>query len=258
MEPARRNLSLRMIYALLGVCILLLVVAIFTAFILIAGINKTPSAIAGFRDEILQLNNIAGNHEKALSALAKHQDEISQLNMNTSTSIAGVKNELSQWKSNVAANYGKMEGTIAKLQKDILQRSDNQSRCPTQWTLFRNSCYRFSLSTKTWVEAQRQCASVDAHLVVINNAEEQDFLGENLQNRYWIGLSDAASEGDWRWVDGTDYSSSSTNWMEGEPNDEKNAEDCVETLASGKWNDMPCDNNQHWICERSALIASQI
>ncbi|XP_072925650.1 hepatic lectin-like isoform X3 [Hemitrygon akajei] len=177
MELARRNLSLRVIYVLLGVCIFLSVVAIIIAVML-----------------------------------------------NTTTSIAGVKNELSQWKSDVAANFRKMEGTITKLQNDILHQSDNQPRCPTQWTLFRNSCYRFSLATSTWVEALRQCESVDAHLVVINNAEEQDFLTRNLQNRYWIGLSDTASEGDWRWVDGTDYSSSSTNWMEGEPNDEKNAE----------------------------------
>ncbi|XP_072925649.1 uncharacterized protein [Hemitrygon akajei] len=188
MELARRNLSLRVIYVLLGVCIFLSVVAIIIAVML----------------------TIKKNSEQTLSSIAKIEDEISQLTKNTTTSIAGVKNELSQWKSDVAANFRKMEGTITKLQNDILHQSDNQPRCPTQWTLFRNSCYRFSLATSTWVEALRQCESVDAHLVVINNAEEQDFLTRNLQNRYWIGLSDTASEGDWRWVDGTDYSSSST------------------------------------------------
>ncbi|XP_059846844.1 CD209 antigen-like protein C isoform X2 [Hypanus sabinus] len=219
--------------------------------------EKKLSALAKLQDEISQLNKIAGNHEKNLSALAKLQDEILQLNMNTSTSIAGVKNELSQWKSNVAANY-KMEGAIAKLQKYILQPSDNLLRCPTEWIQFRNTCYHLSLSTETWVEAQRQCASVDAHLVVINNAEEQEFLGSILQDRYWIGLSDTESEDDWRWVDGTDYSLPSINWNEGEPNDANNAEDCAEILGDGKLNDLSCDKSQRWICERSALIVPEI
>ncbi|XP_072925308.1 CD209 antigen-like protein C isoform X2 [Hemitrygon akajei] len=231
MELGQRNLSLRVIYVLLGVCIFLSVVAIITAVML-----------------------TIKNSEQTLSSIAKIQDEISQLSKNTATSIAGVKNELSQWKSNVAENFRKTGSSITKLQNDILQRSDNLLRCPTEWTRFRKSCFHFSSSSKTWVEAQRHCASVDAHLVVINNAEEQDFLRRNLQNRYWIGLSDAASEGDWRWVDGTDYSSSSLNWMEGEPNDDKNAEDCAEILVGGKWNDLACDESQQWICERSALI----
>ncbi|XP_072925309.1 CD209 antigen-like protein C isoform X3 [Hemitrygon akajei] len=216
--------------------------------------GKTLSVFAKLQDEISQLNMTIKNSEQTLSSIAKIQDEISQLSKNTATSIAGVKNELSQWKSNVAENFRKTGSSITKLQNDILQRSDNLLRCPTEWTRFRKSCFHFSSSSKTWVEAQRHCASVDAHLVVINNAEEQDFLRRNLQNRYWIGLSDAASEGDWRWVDGTDYSSSSLNWMEGEPNDDKNAEDCAEILVGGKWNDLACDESQQWICERSALI----
>ncbi|XP_059848125.1 C-type lectin domain family 4 member G-like isoform X2 [Hypanus sabinus] len=314
MELAQRNLSLRVIYVLLGVSILLSVVAIITAVMLtIKNSEQTLGSIAKIQDEISQLTK--RNHEMTLSTFAKLQDEISQLNKsssvqaisdrvlrilkwkgeqpeivvqfdasaiaiksseqtlssidkiqdeisqlskNTTTLIAGLKNELFQCKSNVVVNFTKTGRSITELEDDILQRSNILLRCPKEWTRFRESCYSFSSSTKTWDDAQRHCELLDAHLVVINNAEEQEFLINTLQSRYWIGLSDAASEGDWRWVDGTDYSSSSSNWSKGEPNDEKNAEDCVETFDNGKWNDLPCVTSQSWICERAALIASTI
>ncbi|XP_055522195.1 C-type lectin domain family 6 member A-like [Leucoraja erinacea] len=67
-----------------------------------------------------------------------------------------------------------IEMTIAqfyKLLTDIPRLSVHS--CPEQWTKFNQSCYHFSSTSATWEEAQRFCASADAHLVVINNAEEQ-------------------------------------------------------------------------------------
>ncbi|XP_072104393.1 uncharacterized protein [Mobula birostris] len=257
MEPARRNISLRVIYTLLGVCILLSVVAIVTAVMLRYN-EKTPSAFPKLQDEISQLNNTIKNSEQILSSIAKIQDEISQLSKTiksseqTLSSIATIQDEISQLRKNT-------ETSIASVKNELSQwKSNYLLRCPTGWTRFRESCYQFSSSENIWVEAQRQCASVDAHLVVINNANEQDFLTTTYRTRHWIGLSDAASEGDWRWVDGTDYYSSSRYWDEGEPNNDKDAEDCVEILDTGKWNDLPCDERRYWICETSALIPSSI
>ncbi|GCC19922.1 hypothetical protein chiPu_0018623 [Chiloscyllium punctatum] len=65
------------------------------------------------------------------------------------------------------------------------------------------------LDSKNWTEARRSCASLDANLAVIKKPEEQAFVKKWLVTKnYWIGLSDTVLEGDWRWVDGTNYTSS--------------------------------------------------
>ncbi|XP_078387654.1 CD209 antigen-like protein C isoform X1 [Cetorhinus maximus] len=144
--------------------------------------------------------------------------------------------------------------SLAELRTEISQLKENPLRfqCPDQWKQFQQHCYYISTNKKTWIDAQRACASMDANLVVINKAEEQTFVEKWLQvEDYWIGLSDSISEGDWRWVDGTDYTSSVKFWNKGEPNDFSN-EDCAELSAIRKWNDRTCANSQNWICEKPA------
>ncbi|XP_032872926.1 CD209 antigen-like protein C [Amblyraja radiata] len=167
-------------------------------------------------------------------------------------SEADFRMESSQWKNNVTGNVEKATSSLSDVQAEIALLRERVHSCPEQWTKFKQSCYLFSSSSKSWEVARRTCASADAHLVVINNVEEQGFIMKTTIVRRWIGLSDSASEGDWRWVDGTDYKSSVKFWNEGEPNNAKNAEHCGEMFGDGRWNDQPCDNNQKWICEKPA------
>ena len=46
-------------------------------------------------------------------------------------------------------------------------------QCPASWLPFRGSCYFFSIPPASWVEAQRSCASAGAHLVIVNDLDEQ-------------------------------------------------------------------------------------
>ena len=93
--------------------------------------------------------------------------------------------------------------------------------------------------------------------MVINSREEHDFLLMNYnQGHYnwaWIGLSDQASEGTWKWVDGTRLQGERF-WLTGEPNDHGGNEDCVHLQILGErkrsWNDAPCTNKFNWICEK--------
>ncbi|XP_072347365.1 CD209 antigen-like protein C [Scyliorhinus torazame] len=165
-----------------------------------------------------------------------------------------LKMELAQLKNNVTRLSEEMRSLLAEHKSQISKLEENpQVQCPDQWRWFQQNCYYFSSVTKDYTDAQRSCTSMHANLVVINSAEEKAFLQRwNQKGGHWIGLSDSICEGDWRWVDGTDYASSVKFWRQGEPNDANNNEDCAELHVCGEWNDLPCTVKQYWICEKSA------
>ncbi|XP_077021820.1 asialoglycoprotein receptor 2 isoform X2 [Tamandua tetradactyla] len=83
-------------------------------------------------------------------------------------------------------------------------QSNRTECCPISWLEYGGSCYWFSHTGKTWVEAEKYCQLENAHLVVINSREEQKFILQRTNPfQTWMGLTD--SDGSWKWVDGTDY-----------------------------------------------------
>lgn len=99
------------------------------------------------------------------------------------------------------------------------------------------------------------------YLATITSEAENNFVADRLVGDGWMGASDAASEGDWKWLDGPEAGTSFwsgnnpgtpvagryNNWSSGEPNDYNNGvpgEDCAQFYAStGLWNDLPCSGN---------------
>ena len=96
----------------------------------------------------------------------------------------------------------------------------------------------------------------------ILDAEEEQRLDSYLLHdvNYWLGATDAASEGTWRWQEthqNVDYS----NWYPGQPNN-RDYEDCLIKVYSelfrynGKWHDIDCNRdifhlNNHALCQTS-------
>uniref|UniRef100_A0A8C6VIV8 C-type lectin domain-containing protein n=1 Tax=Naja naja TaxID=35670 RepID=A0A8C6VIV8_NAJNA len=120
-----------------------------------------------------------------------------------------------------------------------------------EWKHFDGACYFFSIQQDIWHTAESHCEEKNSELVVITNQYEQNFLQSQTRNeRYWIGLSDHNDEGQWRWIDGTDYRTSFKNWLEGEPNDHSSNEDCAELSSTGKWNDVPCNIKKFYVCKK--------
>ncbi|KAK0138871.1 Macrophage mannose receptor 1 [Merluccius polli] len=123
-------------------------------------------------------------------------------------------------------------------------------RRPDGWMYFNHSLYFISTTGRNWTASRDDCLERDADLVVINSTAEQEFV-TRLGGIFWIGLSDRDPEGTWKWVDGTNMTSSS--WGEGQPDDEYGAEDCVEVRGDG-WNDAQCDHLNYCICEVAVLL----
>uniref|UniRef100_A0A287AFT7 C-type lectin domain-containing protein n=1 Tax=Sus scrofa TaxID=9823 RepID=A0A287AFT7_PIG len=127
--------------------------------------------------------------------------------------------------------------------------------CPLNWIHFQSSCYFFSTNVMSWTASLKNCSSIGAHLVVINTQEEQEFLfhAKPKRKEFYIGLTDQVIEGQWKWVDGTPFTTSLSFWDIGEPNNIVSVEDCATIRDSSNprqsWNDVPCFFNMFRICE---------
>ncbi len=119
-----------------------------------------------------------------------------------------------------------------------------------------NSTYVFVTAVQDWNSAQLHCQNLgpDYNLVTVNNALEEEFLGQ-VQLQYekaawWIGHNDRASEGQFSWVSRS--SPTYHNYSPDEPNDRQGNEDCThDGHLNGLWNDANCADAKYFICEQS-------
>lgn len=106
-----------------------------------------------------------------------------------------------------------------------------------------------------WAKARKFCQENYTDLVAIQNKGEIEYLNRTLpfsRTYYWIGIRKVG--GVWTWV-GTNKSltEEAENWGDGEPNNKKTKEDCVEIYIkrardAGKWNDDACHKPKAALC----------
>ncbi|XP_038629989.1 C-type lectin domain family 4 member E-like [Scyliorhinus canicula] len=138
-------------------------------------------------------------------------------------------------------------------------RNLSESLCPRGWKAHNQKCYNFSADKRNWNTAKHQCESQNSHLIIINTPEEENSIVEFIKAKkedYWIGVTDGAEEGKWKWVDGS--TASYLNWQKDQPDNSQNNEDCVtisEDIRDGTfgWNDDNCGKDYPFICEKWAL-----
>uniref|UniRef100_A0A3P8UV96 Ladderlectin-like n=1 Tax=Cynoglossus semilaevis TaxID=244447 RepID=A0A3P8UV96_CYNSE len=79
--------------------------------------------------------------------------------------------------------------------------------CPTGWNRYKNGCYQFVSSTRTWTSAASYCNSFGASLPSVHDLFEYSFLQDLTlkagQSTCWIG--GFYFQG-WRWLDQSTYS----------------------------------------------------
>jgi len=122
---------------------------------------------------------------------------------------------------------------------------------PSPEKTFRGNRYRLTSSAKTWEAAQAEARQNNGNLVTINSAEEETWLKQTFSadESFWIGFTDKANEGQFRWASGeqTTY----TNWDPNEPNNYGGNEDYTTMNFSWRkqWNDDSASRSFRGIIE---------
>ncbi|XP_063043318.1 hepatic lectin-like [Engraulis encrasicolus] len=126
------------------------------------------------------------------------------------------------------------------------------------WKYFNGNYYYFPTDRKTWADSRDACVTMGGHLVIIETQEEQYFLQEQKPDNYcWIGLTDSAKEGEWRWVDNTLLNNNITFWAGSQPDgNDPLGQDCIGLWTftnTGQllWDDKYCGLEDIYICEAS-------
>ena len=105
-------------------------------------------------------------------------------------------------------------------------------------------------SGKDWNGARAHCQGQgpSGDLASIPDQETNEFISSLLPDAggYWIGGTDAASEGAWQWSDGTPWSY--TSWGRGEPNNDGGQHYLV-TANYGRWADAALGDQRWFICQ---------
>ncbi|XP_061470480.1 hepatic lectin-like [Rhineura floridana] len=152
----------------------------------------------------------------------------------------------------VSSEISKMRTTLAK---DPFQHDLHLFPCGAdtrQWEYFSGKCYYFSLKAVSWHMAKAQCEQQHSQLVIIDGFAKQNFIQTRTRNeRFWIGLHDLRTEGEWKWLDGSNYRTGFQNWKQGEPNSyQSRDEDCGQVWINGEWNDYTCNSESYYVCEK--------
>ena len=126
---------------------------------------------------------------------------------------------------------------------------DDGTACGCTRAVFEGRIYQFCTGARTWADAVADCAGMGYHIVDIISLAENTFIQSQTSALapsadWWIGFTDAATEGTFLWSTGA--TQGDTNWDSGQPND---TGDCVIMFASGTWNDTDCGATYPTVCE---------
>uniref|UniRef100_A0A674A4M3 C-type lectin domain-containing protein n=1 Tax=Salmo trutta TaxID=8032 RepID=A0A674A4M3_SALTR len=194
-----------------------------------------------------------GQLQTSYNTLTRERGQL-QTSYNTLTRERGqLQKEIERLKQS-SVEKGESNSLMTVLFDSLLTKARNVQLtvCPQGWKKLGNSCYYVSTESKSWEESRQDCRNRGADLVVINSQEKQVFNWLCGVKKYvWIGLTDSATEGTWKWVDDTPLTTKY--WNSGEPNGGK-AENCVYFYSwssdKGEWWDYYCYYEYRWICEK--------
>jgi hypothetical protein len=138
--------------------------------------------------------------------------------------------------------------------------------CPTD--TFGGHTYAFCVGPLSWADAQTDCLAKGMRLVRIDDSAENDWVVSmafagigSVSSIYWswIGATDVAVTGEWRWTDGALFWLGNMNgsaqgglyndWVAASPGNGTSSQ-CGILEHSAFWKDYPCSTLERYVCEQ--------
>ncbi|XP_010899123.3 C-type lectin domain family 4 member D-like [Esox lucius] len=192
-------------------------------------------------------------------AAAQPQVNTTHPKISPETELASLKLEL----NSVRYRFRLLCRDHASLAKNCSDTVVNCTECPVGWIHIDEQCYFFRTDKMNWTNSKDNCTAMGSRLTILQGKEQNALMNEfkresGFGNQYfWIGLSDIAEEGHWRWVDHTEPTETFWDKWSSQPDNYKSGgdegEDCVVLNPNTQtWHDVPCDFEYPHICQKDA------
>ncbi|PVD28451.1 hypothetical protein C0Q70_11039 [Pomacea canaliculata] len=226
-------------------------------------------------DRILKLDDRMSNVDDWMSKSSDYQSQMTRNLTTIGQDVVAIK---------MAADHGvsATKSKVTSLEKDLyayINRCNSScldfnalKGCPQEkgYRLFGKRCLKLYTLKKSFTEAKLHCEADGAHLVHLKSRDIDlpPFIslmaanGRQKSGSYydglWIGATDILTEGNFQWSDGTELSTDSDLWGNGEPNDKHDDEDCVHVLywSFTVLNDANCSSEYDFVCQTDLHFAT--
>ncbi|CAB3388378.1 Hypothetical predicted protein, partial [Cloeon dipterum] len=119
--------------------------------------------------------------------------------------------------------------------------------------LYPGSRYYVSTEKFNWYVARKFCISNGMQLASFESKAESEALTPVLVKAggfFWLSGTDLGSEGKFYWDNGTGKDVKDfTNWKANQPDNHYGKEHCIHEQPGYGWNDIPCENQEKFLCE---------
>ncbi|XP_077311758.1 killer cell lectin-like receptor subfamily B member 1B allele C isoform X2 [Lithobates pipiens] len=140
---------------------------------------------------------------------------------------------------------------LNEVKKELCVPSEDGPRecalCPSGWLWDRESCYTHLKAIMTWQESQNKCEMMGAHLLVIEDWEQQLFINRTMKptmEKFWIGLLPLTNGRNW--VNGQKLNASMLQIKLPSPGT------CV-VMDEMEFYSAACDSLREGICQKKAV-----
>ncbi|CAL4128420.1 unnamed protein product [Meganyctiphanes norvegica] len=208
-----------------------------------------------FEDDFPDVNTTLNQMDVTLEAMVDKLDNINNITKQIEIKADGIENSASQKKiiqEDIRIKVASIEDKVIGAMNSKLDLLLNSVRCAGDGGVqIGNQCLYFNEEKLSWYDAKTACHAKQAQLALLKNQPDavSKYAHANYGGGFWVGGSDAANEGSWKWLDGTPFDDQFP-WTSGEPNNIGN-EDCIVADNYGFY-DRNCTDKIRYICEQVA------